>query len=70
MSMREIKVTESGDGAENIGYVGRGLAGFLADFNGDARVSLDEKRSTLTLRINIHRKASQKFRRIRDRRNI
>lgn len=52
MSMREIKVTESGDGAENIGYVGRGLAGFLADFNGDARVSLDEKRSTLTLRIN------------------
>lgn len=50
--MREIKVTESGDGADNIGYVGRGLAGFLSDFDGDAKVSLGDKRSTLTLRIN------------------
>ncbi len=52
MTMKEIKVSEGGDGAENIGYVGRGLAGFLSDFNGSAGVSLNGERSTLTLKIN------------------
>ncbi len=49
--MREIKVTESGAGAKNLGYVSRGVSGLLGDLSGREKFSGDSERSALTLKV-------------------